>query len=227
MCGRFVQTTSAQRLAQHFDAVDTTADGLRPRHNVAPSTPVPAVVAADGGRRLGVLRWGFVPSWARGPDSGPRPINARIEGAADSRLFGPPLARHRCIVPIDAWYEWTDEGGARQPWLLRPVDAGPAHVAALWSVWRAADAHPGTAPLSTVALVTTEAQGPAATIHHRMPLTIPQALVDDWLDPGTHDVAALCGALVAATPDVAIARVSRRVNDVRNDDAALLEPVEG
>lgn len=228
MCGRFVQTSSAERLAQQFAAHDTTADGLRPRFNVAPSTGVPAVLdtGADG-RRLGMLRWGLVPSWARDPDGGPRPINARAEGAADSRLFAPLLARRRCVVPLDAWYEWTDEGGARQPWLLRPASDRPVAIAALWSTWRAPGTPERSAPtLATVALMTTEAHGPAADVHHRMPLQVPDDALDRWLDPERAADAALLGALAAAPLDVSVTRVSRRVNDVRNDDARLVEPEE-
>jgi putative SOS response-associated peptidase YedK len=79
---------------------------------------------------------GSSPRGREDPDDGPRPINARVEGAAASRLFAPALARRRCIVPLDAWYEWTDEDGARQPWLLRPTTDAPVAVAALWSTWR-------------------------------------------------------------------------------------------
>lgn len=224
MCGRFVQTSSAERLAAHFAATDVTGGALRPRFNVAPATDVPAVID-DGDRRLGTLRWGFVPSWARDPDDGPRPINARLEGAADSRLFGPALARRRAIVPVDAWYEWTEEDGARQPWLLRPRAEGPVAVAALWSTWRG-EQHDRPA-LATVALMTTAAAGAAADVHHRMPLLVPDDLVDAWLDPDVdvrRDVA-LLDALRAQEPDVAVVRVGRRVNDVRNEGPELVEPV--
>lgn len=230
MCGRFVQTTPAERLALAFGATDTTDDRLRPRWNVAPSTPVPAVIDAgprdEGGRRLGLLRWGFVPSWARSEADGPRPINARVEGAATSRLFAPALARRRCIVPLDAWYEWTDEAGARQPWLLRPAGDGPVAVAALWSTWRAPDASHDAPPLATVALMTTEAQGRAAEVHHRMPLLVPDELLADWLGVEAPADAALLAALTAGVPDVDVVRVSRRVNDVRNEGPDLLDPID-
>jgi putative SOS response-associated peptidase YedK len=226
MCGRFVQTSSADRLATHFDAADATGGALRPRFNVAPSTLVPAVLRTEG-RRLGMLRWGFVPAWSSGPESGPRPINARAEGAAASRLFSPALARRRCIVPIDGWYEWTDEAGQRQPWLIRTAADGPAAVAGLWSVWRAQGADPATPPLGTVTLLTTEAIGPAADIHHRMPVLVPWGLLDDWLDPAASDGASLLEALQGVGTELEVRRVSRRVNDVRNDDPSLIEAVDG
>jgi putative SOS response-associated peptidase YedK len=224
VCGRFVQTSSVERLAAHFQATDVTEGQLRARHNVAPSTPVPAIIDA-GGRRLGLLRWGFVPSWSRSPEDGPRPINARVEGAATSRLFAPALARQRCVVPVDAWYEWTDEDGARQPWLLQPRSREPAAVAALWSTWRPRDGVPDDRPLATVALMTTEATGAAATIHHRMPLIVPDGLLDAWLDPTAPADATLAAALRTTVVELDVVRVSRRVNDVRNDGPDLMDPL--
>jgi putative SOS response-associated peptidase YedK len=223
VCGRFVQTSSAERLAATFSATDTTAGQLRPRYNVAPSTAIPAIISGED-RRLGMLRWGFLPSWARDPDDGPRPINARVEGAATSRLFASSLKRRRCIVPVDAWYEWTEEDGARQPWLIRPESDDPVAVAALWSTWRPVHATPDEPPLATVALITTEAHGPCATVHHRMPLVVPDVLLEPWLDLSAPADETLIAALRSTELPVEVWRVSRRVNDVRNEGADLLTP---
>jgi putative SOS response-associated peptidase YedK len=226
MCGRLVQVTSPERVALRFEAVDTIGAEHRPRYNVAPSTLVPAIIDADG-RRLGLLSWGYVPPWAESSSGGPRPINARSEGAVSSRLFGPALTRHRCVVPVDGWYEWTEEDGARQPWLLAPEPAGPAAIAALWSTWRPRDERDtATSRLSTVALLTTEATGAAADVHHRMPVVVPDDVLDDWLDPLATDPGGILAALAARATSVRVTRVSRRVNDVRNDDASLLDGVE-
>ncbi len=223
MCGRFVQVSSSDRLALALGATDVTGGALRPRHNVAPSTEVGAVIEAEG-RRLGLLRWGFVPAWSRDPSDGPRPINARAEGAATSRLFGPSVRGRRCAVPVDGWYEWREEDGARQPYLLREPTGEPLALAGLWSSWR--DPAGASPPLATVALVTTAARGAAATVHDRMPVVLAGAELDAWLDPGTPDPVALLARTAAAEgPALEVRRVSRRVNDVRNDDAALLEAV--
>ena len=221
MCGRFVQVSSPERLALQFGAVDVTSTPHRPRYNVAPSTAVPAIIDA-GGRRLGTLQWGLVPSWAKDPDAGPRPINARVEGVATSRLFATPLRRQRCIVPVDAWYEWQEVDGVKQPWLLTPTDGEAAPIAAVWSTWRG---DPSVPPRSTVALLTTAATGPAASVHDRMPLRVPSNLLDTWLQAGAEDeeIAAVLEDAIATPMEVEVCRVSRRVNDVRNDDPSLIE----
>ncbi len=230
MCGRFVQTSSPDRLAATFGATLSDDRGHVSRYNVAPGTDVHAIIDR-GGRRLGPLHWGFVPSWAASLTEGPRPINARVESAATSRLFGPSLAQRRCIVPADGWYEWREEQGLRQPYLLSPA-SGPIAIAAIWSTWRAKpDAGAPDAEVaqrSTVALLTTAARGVAAEVHDRMPLCVPIDLLDDWLG-GTvapTSIGELTAALVADMPVLAVTRVSRRVNSVANDDASLLGPSE-
>jgi putative SOS response-associated peptidase YedK len=225
MCGRFVQSSPPEQLAQQFAAVDVTGIPHSARFNVAPSTTVRAIIDA-GGRRLGHLRWGFVPSWSKDPATGPRPINARVEGVATSRLFAAPLRRQRCIVPLDGWYEWRGTSDGKDPSLLTAADGRPMAVAALWSTWRDREGADDSAVLSTVTLLTTEAIGEAATVHHRMPLGVPAGLLDDWLvaDP-VEDVTGLLATLVSTPIAVRVQRVGRRVNDVRNDDPSLLEPV--
>jgi putative SOS response-associated peptidase YedK len=254
MCGRFVQTSSPERLATLFGATDTITDAAAPhraRHNVAPTSDVPAVVEADG-RRLGLLRWGFVPAWSRDPGDGPQPINARVEGVATSRLFGPCLGRQRCIVPIDGWYEWQALSDGKQPWLLRPPGDVPVAVAGVWSRWTprpvTSESRTGTAgtagrdaprpdgggrgdgagprSLVTVALLTTAARGAAAEVHDRMPLIVPDQHLDAWLERSDAYVPALLDELAGRTPQLEVFPVSRRVNSVRNDDPSLLEPVE-
>ena len=58
----------------------------RPRYNIAPTQPVLAVVNRDG-RRAEHLRWGLVPSWAKGLSVGSRMINVRAETLAERPAF--------------------------------------------------------------------------------------------------------------------------------------------
>lgn len=58
---------------------------LAPRYNIAPSQPI-AIIRFDPGdnyRRLTLATWGLIPSWTNDPASGPHPIHARAETAAE------------------------------------------------------------------------------------------------------------------------------------------------
>ncbi len=59
-----------------------------------------------------------------------------------------------------------------------------------------------------------------------MPVILPDDVVDEWLHPGQDDLATLSGLLVPASDDLLVGTpVSPRVNSVKNDDPACLEPV--
>jgi putative SOS response-associated peptidase YedK len=74
--------------------------------------------------------------------------------------------------------------------------------------------------------MTTDARGPAADVHHRMPLVVPDDRLEEWLAADTTQPQHLLSELVTRPAAVRVTMVSRRVNDVRNDDATLLEAME-
>jgi putative SOS response-associated peptidase YedK len=136
-----------------------------PRWNVAPQAAVWALTVgkrrltaaagagdaarADAGgggttpvRRLAQYRWGLVPSWAKDPSVGARMFNARGDTVAAKAAYRTALARRRCIIPADAFYEWGPPhfadgppgapatGGTGRPVGLPGIDAGAAPITA-------------------------------------------------------------------------------------------------
>ena len=79
MCGRLTQRY-AWRDVVAFSRLTLPAPALnlRPRYNLAPSQAAAVVREDDGKRRLAMLRWGLIPSWADDPRIGHRLINARV-----------------------------------------------------------------------------------------------------------------------------------------------------
>jgi putative SOS response-associated peptidase YedK len=95
----------------------------------------------------------------------------------------------------------------------------------LWSTWRPADAPEQV--LVSCAVLTTDAVGPLAEVHDRMPLILPTQAWAAWLDPDSDDP----GPLLAPPPAQLVAAlelrpVSTAVNDVRRDGPALVERIE-
>lgn len=238
MCGRYVVTTPPQQLALDFDAVLNIEQVPPdyPDYNVAPTKPVPAVLVRGEQRVLSTLRWGLIPFWAKDPSIGAKMINARIESAAEKSAFKQSFARRRCLLPADGYYEWlalspaegTDAGGGKgkpkprkQPYFIRPVEGGPLAFAGLYERWRDAEGR----ELWSTSILTAAAAGSMTWLHDRMPLTVPSAGWDAWLDPALDDPQR-ARALLDFAPRWIAAAVSDQVNSVRNNGPELIEPVE-
>jgi putative SOS response-associated peptidase YedK len=233
MCGRYTSTSTAAELAQFFAADEVRTEELPLRYNVAPTQQVYAIAerrpTAEGERptrQLGSFRWGLVPSWAKDPSIGNRMINARAETLTARNAYKRALARRRCIIPADAFYEWQIrevEGKRRKaPYVILHRDGSPLAFAGLWEVWHDAEDE----VLRTCVIITTDANKFLAPIHDRMPVVLPPNVWDVWLDPENEDVARLQKLLVPApAKEFEAYEISTRVNNVRNEGAELIDPV--
>jgi putative SOS response-associated peptidase YedK len=226
MCGRYVSVSNPEQLAEHFRVEEVRTEPLPPRYNVAPTLDVYAVIERDGHRRLGTLRWGFVPHWSKDPKKGPSPINVRVESIADKQMFRSAFEKRRCLIPADGFYEWRErgEGRKKQPYFIHDPDDRPLGFAGIWTVWRPDE---DAEPLFSCAIVTTAARGAMADLHDRMPIVLPPQLWDTWLGGDEQEAAHLQQVLEKVGPPTLEAyTISDRVNNVRNDGAELIEPGE-
>ena len=167
-------------------------------------------------------------SWAREPSIAYKLINARSETAGEKPSFRAAMRARRCLIPADGYYEWTRRGRVRQPWLIEPADGVPFAFAGLWERWTVprgaaltgslAGLRPGDA-VETCTILTTEANGTLAGLHHRMPVILPPGALDAWLG----------GAQVPLDPcpvdRVSVKPVSTLVNKPVNDDPRCVEPI--
>jgi putative SOS response-associated peptidase YedK len=251
MCGRIALYSDPDYLARIFDAElgpDVDPDA-RPSWNVPPTRsilaiadvpdpdtdpgPPPVAGTGTGGvhRELGRYRWGLVPSWARDPSVASRTFNARAETVASKPSFRSAFAHRRLAVVADGFYEWRPgDGRVRQPFFFTRADGMPLVLAGLWERWwggptEAADPAEERAALRTCTVITTEAGPDMADIHHRMPVVLDPADLDEWLDPANLDRPELESLLVACPEGTLVHRaVGSAVGNVRNDGPDLIEP---
>ena len=135
MCGRYAGFLPPEAIARIFGTTNPLRD-LAPSWNVAPTNDV-AVVRhhpETDVRHLDLLKWGLLPYWTKEPTRAQRPINARSETAAKSGMFKDALARRRCLVPADAFYEWKVVEGGKQPYASARQDGQPMAFAGLWEL---------------------------------------------------------------------------------------------
>ncbi|MFQ5775689.1 MAG: SOS response-associated peptidase [Kiloniellaceae bacterium] len=227
MCGRYSLTSPAEAVRRLFGYPQRP--NLAPRANIAPTQDVAAVRPSggeegeEGARQFAWLRWGLIPAWAAEPAIGNRLINARAESVAEKPAFRAAFRRRRCLIAADGFYEWSSEGGGRQPYRITLADGGPFAFAGLWERWTKA---PDGRAIETCTIITTEANALLRPIHKRMPVILDPADFELWLDPRCDPAEAR--SLLTAFPSEALTfyRVSRRINDPRNEDPSLVEPIE-
>ena len=239
MCGRFVESRSVDELVETFavDGVDIPPELAEARWNIAPQASILAVTTRrhhgdlPARRWLTAYRWGLVPSWARDPSFGARAFNARAEVIEERPAFRTAVAKRRCLIPADAFYEWKKEPSRspserprRQPWCFRPADGGVMAFAGLWEAWRPRG--DGEAEwLLSCTIVTTEANNDVAPIHSRMPVVLEPEAWDEWLSPEPLVPTELRELLrPARTGYLEGFPVSPEVNDGRAEGAWLVEP---
>ncbi|MBT8240121.1 MAG: SOS response-associated peptidase [Acidimicrobiia bacterium] len=241
MCGRFVATAPPNELADYFQAVlseSVIQADLEPSYNVAPTNMIHTVRDHDGHRELEAMKWGLVPSWAKDSKIGSRMINARADTAATKPAFRSAIKKRRCLVPADGFYEWHKVEGQKnkQPYYITRKDEEPVVFAGMWEAWKPkpeteayekAMTGVGSAEelpwLITCTLLTTDPNEEMKRIHHRMPVLVPPAAWDRWLDSnnGVEEIA----ELLVPAPDglLKVTPITTRVNNVRNKGPQLIE----
>jgi putative SOS response-associated peptidase YedK len=211
--------------------VDEVAPGEpEARFNVAPSQQIFSVVSSRDGerRRLGTLRWGLVPSWAKDPAIGNRLINARAETVSSAPSFRRAFERRRCLVPANGFFEWWHDPGAKRrrgaPFFLGAPDGSLLALGGVWEVWHG----PGDEVLRTVAIVTTMANDEVSVIHDRMPVIVEPADWGQWLAPEALEPDQ-AGRLLRPSPAGRLqpVEVTDLVNDPKNDSPETIEAVGG
>ena len=228
MCGRYTLATPDPADVRARFPVGEEIE-IRRRYNVAPSDDVLAVTAdREGAPRGELLRWGFVPTWAKSPDTGLKMINARIETASQSPAFGRAFERYRCLIVADGFYEWRAASGVavgarrgpKQPFHITRADRELFAFAGLWSIWYGDDDQ----RIRSCAILTTASNAAIAPLHDRMPVILSPEHEAAWLDPSTPGDQ-MAEMLVGLSPaDVALQPVGQAVNDARYDGPDCLAP---
>lgn len=230
MCGRFTATwPSYDDLVRALDlggmgvaAVDEQALLYRPRWNVAPMEHhwVVRLAPRSGDRELVPAAWGFLPGAGRGTRPSYPLINARSESVTRQPAFKESMAKRRCVVPVDGFYEWVGPPRARRPIWFHPPEGGLLRLAGLWEPARGARGE--GAPPWEFTILTTAANDVVAPAHDRMPVILAPTDVEAWLHAPDADVLPL---LHPAPHEALIGTpASTRVNKVGNDDPGVLDP---
>jgi putative SOS response-associated peptidase YedK len=215
MCGRFAFYSPSEATAALFGVSSSTE--VVPRYNIAPTQFIAAVRNDEqDAPELAMLRWGLVPFWAKDPSIGNKMINARAETVAEKPSFRNAYKKQRCLILADGFYEWRKEGEGKTPYFISLADGSPFAFAGLWENWNSKESDES---LETTAIITTAASDFMADLHQRMPVVVLPERAARWLDGDME----LLSEVIDNSPAFRGWPVDRKVNNARNEGAALIE----
>ena len=129
--------------------------------------------------------WGF-------PQFGGRKgviFNTRIESAPESAFWRESLAKRRCVIPTNGFFEWQHGGPQdRQRYLFTTPDEPILYLAGIYQNYSSAAPGDGPQAARAVALVnrrfsimTTAPNASISDVHNRMPIVLRACELDEWL----------------------------------------------
>jgi len=219
MCGRVRLSSDYSEIKIRLKfAPNAPAPNFKPDWNKPPTEPMlVAIRSVDGERIPKMMKWGLIPHWAKDDKLQYSTFNARSEDFRTRPSFRDAWAwGQRCLVVTDGFYEWPGKGQA--PFLFHRADDGLVLLGGLFQRPRGDEVHP------RFTVLTTRPNGLVARVHDRMPVIVQPAQLDRWLGEPPADAA----ALIAPAPEETLAatRVSKHVNNVRNDDPGCVAAAE-
>jgi len=215
MCGRFASALKPSDV--WLELMQEWSDELFNRYNVSPGAQIGAFVEGQ----CYAMRWGLVPSWSKEISNKYATFNARIESLESKPAFRSAWRKNqKCLIPALGYYEWQLEQGAKQPYFVTakgsPSDRQPLVFAGLWD-----ECQFGDATLKSCTIITTESKAQLKDLHSRMPVMLSVDAAKHWLTSGADKAVLIDENLT----NFDIYKVDKRVNDSRQEDESLVEPV--
>ena len=133
-------------------------------------------------------------------------INAKKESLQTFYFFKKLYEQKRCLILMDGYYEWQDQGDYKQPFYIYDQNNAPMLVAGLYD--KDQDGF-------HVTLMTQVPVDDIQHIHHRMPVMLSPSDAIQYLKHGQLEKNTLI--------DLSYHEVSTKVNQVKMDDPSLIE----
>lgn len=165
MCGRYLfKQNDDEELNNWIQQLNLENPSDLSLREIFPSQKTIVLTAPDS---PAIMRWGL-----RKWDDKGLIINARSESVNDSPFFKDHLAKRRCLIKADAFFEWNKD---KQKNIVHGPQQKAFYMAGLYD---------DSTEIPTFAILTDEADGDFRKLHNRIPLFIPEAYLQRYIDDG-------------------------------------------
>ena len=173
MCGRNTIFSDKNKIKKELKVdIWKHEEDFNPTYNLSPTQDSPVLVK-NTKRVIYPMRWGF------GFKSSMRPIfNARAETLEKKASFKDLIAKNRCIVISNGFFEWKKRDDIKIPYFIHQSDGKVIAMAGLCKWDRDLD---GNRKL-VYTIITKEARASLKEIHHREPVMLNDRSVSAWIN---------------------------------------------
>ncbi len=148
-----------------------------PQDPFVPSMSMPIIYSEKGKIRMDWMKWGIIPSWSKDESFALKLINARAETLEEKNSFKNSLKHKRCLIPVNAFYEWDKSKNRHQ---IKVENSELFSFAGIWDTWKT----PKGDELNTFTIITCEPNQFISEIHNRMPVILSPEQYKEWLLKG-------------------------------------------
>ena len=173
MCGRNTIFSDKNKIKKELKVdIWKHEEDFNPTYNLSPTQDSPVLVK-NTKRVIYPMRWGF------GFNSSMRPIfNARAETLEKKASFKDLIAKNRCVVISNGFFEWQRAGDKKIPYYIHHSDGKIIAMAGLCK-W---DRDLGGNRKLVYTVITKEARPSLEKIHHREPVMLTDRSLSSWIN---------------------------------------------
>ena len=220
MCGRYAGADTFEGLSPKLKKGLRQYKASNQFYNAAPSNHLPVITSQEPDR-VQEMQWGLVRRYEQDFKTAFKPINARAETLADKPTFHDLLKKYCCVIPANSFYEWKKMGNGKIPYRFSVKNKNAFFFAGLWDEW--VNKETGEVE-KTFLIITTEPNELLKVYHNRMPVILSPESSEAWVNDSLTTQEHLALLRPYDPDDMEAHEVSKRLNDVRNNDADLKKP---
>jgi putative SOS response-associated peptidase YedK len=176
MCGRFLIDYEFRDLIDKYNLAKY--QGSMKKGEIFPSQKIMTIVQ----KYAIAMHWGFDFKW-----SSRSIINARAETIFEKKTFKNLVKSKRCIIPASAYFEWQKKNDQKIKHKIFDDSKNILSLAGLYQVTK----NETSEKIYQFTILTKEADEKIRNIHHRMPVIIEEADIEEWLFSETFSHARL------------------------------------
>lgn len=201
MAKRAVFYLSKEEVESFFELTSARENLFEPNYNITPGQHIPVIFSEKNQKQIRRVRWGEEPG-AKG----------KIHFSKAAKEAGKDA--QRCVIPLSGFYVWKDNIEKGHPFFVRMMNSPVLSVAGLLY------------KNEYFKMIMAKSNVLVQPMTEEMPMLLDREMSLSWLDENKEIEEILrAGEERFLLTDLSVTRVSKKVNDPKNNDPELIQPI--